>query len=91
MTTHREVISTNDLAISTNHVTGRHLRTVFRFCNDFLCQTCGFISLSTEGDTFDDIVELKTTGILGHDNGIERIPLGNLIALLHLVTSMEVE
>ena len=89
--TYREAISTDNLTVGTDDVTGGNLCTVTRLCNNLFGQTCGLISLSTEGNTFNDIIELQGTGKLCHDNSIERIPLSNLVTLGNLVTIMEIE
>ena len=89
--THGEVVGTDNLAVYINHIAGRHLRLVLRLGHNLLGKTRCLIGLSTEGDTLDDIVELQATGILSHDDGIEGIPLGNLVALGHLVAILEVE
>ena len=91
MATHREVICSNDFTVSTDDIAGRHTGTVFRLGDDLLSQTGGLVSLSAEGDALDDIVELQGTGILRDNHGIERIPLGNLVASPHLVTMTVVE
>ena len=91
MTTHREVIRTDDVAIGVDDVAGRHLRLVLRLGNNLLGQSGGFIGLCTESNALDNVVELQPTGILGDDDGIERIPLGNLVALLDGVAILEIK
>ena len=91
MTTYREVIGTNYATIGIDNIAGRNLHLIARLSNDLFGQTGRFVSLCTEGDTLDDIVELQRTSILGNDNGIERIPLSNLVALLHGVAILEIE
>ncbi len=91
MTAHGEVVGTDDVAIGVDNVAGRHLQLVARLGDNLLGQAGGFVGLGTEGDTLDDVVELQRTGILGDDNGIEGVPLGNLVALLHHVAILEVE
>ncbi len=89
--THREAVGTNDLAVGIEHIASRHLRLVLRLCDNLLAQAGRLIGLGTEGDAFDDIVETQCTGILGDDNSVERVPLGNQVALLHDIAVLEVE
>ena len=91
MTTHREVICSDYLTVSINNITGRNLELITRLGNNLFSQTCCFVGLSTEGNTLDNVVELQCTSILCYDNGIEWVPLSNLVALGNLVAIIEVE
>ena len=91
MTSHGEDVGADNLAILTNDVAGRHERAVAGLGDDFLGKTCGFVGLSLIGGAFHDVAELQATGIFGNDNGIERIPTGNELALLHLFATLEIE
>ena len=91
MTTHREVVSTYNLTILVEYITGRNLRLVLRVCDNLLCKTCSFVGLGTVCDTLDNIIETKCTSILCNDNGIEWVPLGNKVTLLNDVALLEVE
>ena len=91
MTTHREVVSTDDFAVLVEHVAGRHLRLVLRVGNNLLGKTSSLVSLSTECDALDNVVEAQCTGILCNDDSVERVPLGDKVALLHYVALLEVE
>ena len=91
MTTYREVICSNYFTVSTDNITGRNLQLITRLGNDLFSQTCCFVGFGTEGNTLDNIVELQCTSILCYDNGVEWVPLSNLVALGNLVAIADVE
>ena len=91
MSSHREVVGTDNLAICIKHIAGRHLRLVLRVDDNLLGKTCGVVGLSTVRYALNNIVEAQCSCILGNDNGVERVPLGNEIALLYLVAFLEIE
>ena len=91
MSSHREVVCTDNLAICIKHIAGRHLRLVLRVDDNLLGKTCGVVGLSTERNALNNIVEAQGSCILGNDNGVERVPLCNEIALLYLVAFLEIE
>ncbi len=91
MTTYREVVCTQHLTVSIHDVTGRHHRLVLGISDDLLGQASCLIGLGTVGSTLLHIIELQRTGILTHDDRVERIPLGNLGTSLHDLTLLVVE
>ena len=91
MSTHREVVCTDNLAVSVEDVAGRNLRLVLRVGDDLLGKTCCFVGLGTECDALDDVVEAQRTCIFCNDDSVERVPLGDEVALLHEVALLEVE
>ena len=91
MTTHREVISTNDLTVRSNDVAGRNLQFIARLGDNLFGQTSSIVGLGTEGNTLDDVVELQRTSILSNDNSIEGVPLSNPVALLNGIAILEIE
>ena len=91
MSTHREVVCTDNLAVSVEDVAGRNLRLVLRVGDDLLGKTCCFVGIGTEGNTLNNVVEAERTCILCNDDSVERVPLGNEVALLNYVALLEVE
>ena len=91
VTAHWEVVGTDDFAILVEHVAGRHLRLVLRVGDNLLGKTCSLVGLGTIGYALDYVVEAQCTCIFCHDDSIERVPLGNEVALLHEVALLEVE
>ena len=89
--THGEVIGSYLLALGVEDIAGGHLGLVLRLSDDFLSKTGSLVGLGTEGDALDDVVELQRTGILGHDDSIEGVPLSNLVALRNDIAVLEVE
>ena len=85
MASHGEVVSSQDFTVLIYHITGRHLGVVFRVGDNLFGQTSRLIGLGLIGNALGNVVEPKRTSIFGHDNGIERIPLGNEVALLYHV------
>ena len=83
MTSHGEVVCSNLLAIRIKDVTGGNQVAVLRLGDNLLGQSGGIVGLSTIGKSFLHVVELQCTGILRNDNGIEGVPLGNLLALVN--------
>ena len=91
MTTHRKVVCSHNLTILVEDIHSRHLRAVLGVGDNLLCHTGCLVGLSTEGDVTLHIVELNPTSILADDNGIERVPLGDTVALLYNITILVVE
>ena len=91
MAAYREVVCTDNLAVCIKHVAGRHLRLVLRVGDDLLGKTCRLVGLSTVCDALDNVVEAERTCVLCNDNGVERVPLSDEVALLHNVAILEVE
>ena len=103
MSSHREnVCSENILGIVAARLTvlvstlahdvaGGHAVAVLRVYHDTLLKTSGIVGLGTIGDTFEHVVEAHNACIFADDYGIERVPLGYEVALLHLVAMLEVE
>ena len=89
--THREVVGSEHLTIGVKNIASRNLALVTRFGDNLLGKTCGFVGLGLIGNTGNNVVEAKGTLVLGHDDSIERVPLGNEVALLHGVAVLEVE
>ena len=91
MTTHREVVSTNLLAIGIKNITGRHHVAVLRLGDNLLGQTSCIVGLCTICKTFLHIVEAQCTGIFCNNNSIERVPLGNLLALFNYLAVLMIQ
>ena len=88
---HREVVGADLVAVGIDDVAGWNLRLVFRLGDNLLGESGGLVGLGTVSNTLDDVVELKRTGVLGDNHGVERVPLGNLLALGHDVARLVVE
>ena len=83
VTTNRQVVVTQDVAILVEDMDSRNAHTVVRLDDDEFLQACLFVGLNLVVDAFDDILVLHLTRHFRHDNGIEGIPLGNDFVLLN--------
>ena len=50
-----------------------------------------FVGLHTVGHTFNNIFEINRTGNLRENHSIERIPVSDDVAFLHLIAMLEVK
>ena len=91
MTANREVVCTYQLSVLVHDVSRGHLAPVFRLDDNHLTESRGLIALHTIGDALDYILEDNLTRILGNDNGIEGVPLGNDLALLYRVALIDIQ
>ena len=83
VSTHGEDIGAERLSVLVLHVAGRHEVTVFGLGDDTLFQAGGLIMVGLIGLAFGHILKFQLTGKLAHDDGIEGVPTGNHIALVH--------
>ena len=88
MSAYREVVSTNYLSVLVKNIASRHTTTVLRVNDNLFGKTCCFVGLSLIGRSFDYVVESQSTSILGHDYGIEWVPLSNEVALSNSVAML---
>ena len=102
VTTHREVVRSQDivggivtigllLSVLSHDIDRRYAVLVLRLGDDALHKTRSFIGLGTVGDAINNIAQMDLTLILADNDRVERIPLTDQIALLHLVALLEVE
>ncbi len=85
MTIDGEGVVAECIAVGVEHMGGRSHALVLRLDNDAFAKTGSFVFLHTEGDTFGDVLELDGTGMVGNDDGVERIPVGDNRAFLHVL------
>ena len=88
---HRQRISLNELTILVEELGFGDASAVFRLDNDFLAVARCLVVFVAVGDTLDEVIELERTVHLAHDNGVERVPLTDHVALLNHVATLEME
>ena len=86
-----EVVGADEFAVLVDDMTGGHAALLLALDDDALAQTGGFVFLDTVGNAFLDILELDGTGMLGDDDGVEGVPLGDDGTLLDLVALVDEE
>ena len=86
-----EVVGADFFAVFIQNVAGGHVHLVFRFDDDALAETGGFVFFHTIGDAFHNAFEADGTSVLGDDDSVEGVPLGNHVALLHAVAIGNIE
>ena len=91
MTTYGEVVGAGHLTVGIDDVAGRNAVAVSRVDDDFLGQSGGLVGFSLVGDTLNHVLELQRTCIFGNDDGIEGVPTGNHVVLLHVCATLEIE
>ena len=75
VSTEREVVVTNDIAVLILDVDTRDEVTVLGLDDDHLLETRGFIRLDTVGRALDEIIEDDLTRGFGDDEGVEGVEL----------------
>ena len=65
--------------------------TVLRLDDDALGHTGCFIGFTVEGNTIDNVLKFKRTGIFADDDTIEWVPLSDCVVLLDEVAITEVQ
>ena len=77
VTTHREIVCTDQLTVLGHDMRSRHLRLVLGLDDDDFAQTGGFVGFHFIGDVLDDAFKLNLTRSFGDDDRVERVPTGN--------------
>ena len=77
MTVDGEVVGAEDVAFLVEDVGAGYAALFLGLDDDALTQTGGFVFFDAVGDGLDDVLELDATCVLGDDDGVEGVPLGN--------------
>ena len=72
-----EVVGAEDVAFLVEDVGAGYAALFLGLDDDALTQTGGFVFFDAVGDGLDDVLELDATCVLGDDDGVEGVPLGN--------------
>ena len=83
VTTYRQVVCTDNSTILIQNVQRRNLVLILRFSDDDFTQTCSFIGFYLVSDIFNHRFKVNLTGSFCYDNGVERVPLRNQLALFY--------
>ena len=86
VTTYREVVCTNRIAVFGIDMSRWNLGSVLRFDDDDFAQTGSVIDICLVSHVFNHRFEVNLTRSFGNDNGVERVPLGNELTLFHHFT-----
>ena len=89
--THGNVEALDDVAVLIHNVEARVLRLETALDDHLVVDVGLLVSLHTVGHALDDVVELDSTGHVGQNHGVERIPIGDQVALLDGVAMLEIE
>ena len=91
MGTDRQGVGCQGVASLVHNVNHWRLGTVLGFDDDLILQARSVVGLYLVGIALDDVLELNHTLLLGNDDGVEWVPLGDDIALLDLSTRSKEE
>ena len=89
MSIHRQVVRHQNFTVFIDNLDERVLGTTTTFNDDALVEarlSDGFVTI---GDAFDNVLEAHLTAMLGDDSCVIGVPFANLVALLHLIASLE--
>ena len=86
MTTHREVICTNQVTIFCHNVSCRNFRLILRLDDDNFAQTGRLIRFYLIGNILNNTFKLNPTCSFCYNNSVERIPAGNHLTFFYDLT-----
>ena len=91
MSTHRQRVGLDDLAVLVDKLSLGDARVILALDDDLLAVARSLVDLGAIGDAIDQVVKPQRATHLTDDDGIEGVPLGNLVTFLDLGSVLEVE